>query len=382
MRIAHLCLSNFYVDNCAYQENQLVAQHVRDNHEVIVIASTEVIDANGFLSYTASREYFGSDGARVFRVPYRFNCLGKISKKIRIYKGTNDILEKFKPNAIMFHGTCALELLVVRRFIKKNPDVLFYVDSHEDFNNSARTFWSKWLLHWFIYRLTLLYVLPNIRKILCVSQETIYFQSNFYGIHSECLELFPLGGDIYEDWDYEKLRNQERVNRNISDDTCLLVQTGKIDSAKKLTNTLRALSQIPGDRVRLLVAGKLMPDVEEEVGLLLAADPRVSFIGWTSPGQLKALLCAADVYVQPGSQSATMQMSLCCRCAVVLDDVPSHHMYHDGNGYLVKNDTQLEAALLKMAHASRNELIAMSNRSRDVAAKWLDYKQLAQRIVA
>jgi 1,2-diacylglycerol 3-alpha-glucosyltransferase len=381
MKIVHICLSNFYVDNCGYQENQLVAQHVKEGHDVLVIASTEIIDKKGCLNYVSPSYYVGSDGAFVCRIPYSRWLLKRWAKKIRIYEGTNKLLTKFNPDVILFHGSCALEILVVAKYVKQHPRTVFYIDSHEDFNNSAKSFMSKWLLHWMIYRVILLNALPMVRKVLCITPETINFQREFYGLKDDQVELFPLGGDIYEDEAYYNVRKTERHARRISENICLYVQSGKFDKAKKLTNTLRAFSQIPGDHVRLLLAGKIMADVEKEVELLIAADPRVSFIGWINPSELKALLCAADVYVQPGSQSATMQMSLCCRCAVVLDDVTSHKIYHAGNGYLVENDAQLEQALLNMAKSSREELSAMSNSSRDVASRWLDYRKLAQRIL-
>jgi 1,2-diacylglycerol 3-alpha-glucosyltransferase len=381
MRIAHLCLSCFYVDNCAYQENQLVAQHVRDGHEVMVIASTEVIDEKGHLNYVAPTSYLGSDGAQVHRLPYRRWLPERVARKLRIYEGTRHHLSDFKPDVILFHGACALDLLVIAKFVQQHPEVAWYVDCHEDFNNSARNVVSKWLLHGLIYRPTLRHVLPMVRKVLCITPESIVFMRQFYGLKSEQVELFPLGGDVYEDDAYHNIRTAERYARGIADNTCLFVQSGKLDAAKKLTSTLRAFRQIPGDHVRLVIAGKLMPDVESEAQALIAADARVSFIGWVNPGSLKTLLCAADVYVQPGSQSATMQMSLCCRCAVVLDDVPSHHIYHDGNGYLVQNETQLASALQNMAQSSREVLTTMHSHSRDVAARWLDYRQLARRIL-
>ena len=70
MKILHLCLSCFYIDDAGYQENQLVRQHVRDGHEVLVIASTETFDGRGGLTYTEPKTYTGSDGARVIRIPY------------------------------------------------------------------------------------------------------------------------------------------------------------------------------------------------------------------------------------------------------------------------------------------------------------------------
>lgn len=382
MRIAHLCLSCFYVDDCAYQENQLVTQHVRDGHEVIVIASTEVIDGKGNLSYVQPDSYLGSDGAKVYRLPYWRWLPKNLARKLRIYKGTRKLLCEFKPDVILFHGTCAMELMVVANYVRHNSAIRWYIDCHEDFNNSARNFLSKWILHRLIYRPILRYVLPLVQKVLCVTPESITFMRDFYKLKPQEVELFPLGGDVYDDEAYNNVREVERAERDIDENVCLFVQTGKLDAAKKLTSTLRAFRKIPGDRVRLLIAGKIMPDVVEEVEVLLAADSRVSYIGWINPNELKALLCAADVYVQPGSQSATMQMSLCCRCAVVLDDVPSHHIYYRGNGLLVKNESQLTTGLLNLGLASRADLTTMSNNSRDIAAHFLDYRKLARRVLS
>ena len=45
MKIAHICLSCFYIDGFSYQENELVRQNVSDGHDVLVITSTETINA-------------------------------------------------------------------------------------------------------------------------------------------------------------------------------------------------------------------------------------------------------------------------------------------------------------------------------------------------
>ena len=39
MKIVHLCLSAFFIDNYSYQENMLPKYHVKMGHKVTVIAS-------------------------------------------------------------------------------------------------------------------------------------------------------------------------------------------------------------------------------------------------------------------------------------------------------------------------------------------------------
>ena len=67
MRVAHVCLSCFYIDGFGYQENELVRQHVADGHEVTVIASTETFGADRRLAYIAPSSFVGKVGAPVIR---------------------------------------------------------------------------------------------------------------------------------------------------------------------------------------------------------------------------------------------------------------------------------------------------------------------------
>ena len=92
------------------------------------------------------------------------------------------------------------------------------------------------------------------------------------------------------------------------------------------------------------------------------------------------LLCAADVYVQPGTQSATMQMSLCARCPVVLEDVPSHAPFVDGNGWLLKDTNDLPAVFRGISENS-SALAPMAAGSLEIALRLLDYRTLAARVL-
>ena len=77
-----------------------------------------------------------------------------------------------------------------------------------------------------------------------------------------------------------------------------------------------------------LLANRLVP---EKVPLVLQYNKR-DLPNAMSVEELNDLLCGTDVYLQPGTQSVTMQNSLCARCAVVIDDVPSHRIHHEGIG--------------------------------------------------
>lgn len=384
MNIVHCCLSCFYIDGYNYQENMLVREHVRAGHEVLVLASTENYDAQGQLSYSMPRCYSGSDGAEVVRLPYRRLGPHALMKKIRAYPSVYEKLCDINPDIIIFHGACAWELLTILRYKKNHPSVKLYIDSHEDFNNSARSFVSKNILHRLFYRPIFKKSIPYVEKVLCISLETMDFIGGFYNCPKDKIEYFPLGGFIFDDEEYKKNRISIREKYDISPDTLIFFQSGKFDAKKKLVESLEAFQKVPHlEKIQYLVAGVLQDDVKSDLETLLAKDDRIRFLGWKNAGELMQLLCAADVYVQPGSQSATLQNSICCRCAVIVDDVPSHYPFVKGNGWMINNSLSLSESFQCAIQAYNDgTLIAMNKKSLSIAKELLDYKKMAEYLVS
>lgn len=378
MKIAHLCLSCFYIDGRNYQENQLVKQHVSAGHDVLVLASTESHSAGGKIEYVSPGRYLGEEGAEVIRLPYAGNLPHFVRRKLRRHDGVYNLLRDFSPDVILFHGTCGYELITCAKYVRDYPDVLFYVDGHEDWNNSARSLISRELLHRIYYGRVLNKASPEIRKILCVSIEAMDFVEELYGIHRDQLEFYPLGGDPISPDRYSSLRKRGRDELSLSESTVVYLQSGKQTVRKKLLETLVAFS---ADRTRdavLVVAGVLDDEIREEAEHLMSQDDRVVFLGWLNPDSLTEYLCAADVYLQPGTQSVTMQHSLCCHCAIAIADVPSHQPYYCENGWLLGDETRLEDVF---ALASNANLGAMGENSYELASNMLDYAKLANRVL-
>lgn len=378
MRVLHLCLSCFYIDNAAYQENQLVRQHVDDGHEVLVIASTETFDGKGGLGYAKPGTYKGSDGAKVIRLAYASWLPRKIGQKLRIHTGVYDLIKEFRPEVILFHGCAGSEIVTAAKYVSNHPDVLLYADSHEDFNNSARSFASKNILHRLFYRNRMQAALPQLRKILCINVESMEFVSEIYGVPRDHLEFFPLGGKVLVEREIFDRREKIRAKYGLPADAFVFLQSGKMTKRKKLADSLEAFSKLEGDHLRLWITGLLTDEVKEELSTKVKADPRVSFFGWKTPDELNDFLCAADVYLQPGTQSVTMQNALCCGCAVIIDNVPGHRPYASAGATLVRDQTTLLEAMHDALTWDLEEkrAIALS-----FANETLDYKKLAKRIL-
>jgi 1,2-diacylglycerol 3-alpha-glucosyltransferase len=380
MRVLQCCLSCFYIDGYSYQENELIREHVKLGHEVLVIASTESFDDDQNKTYVEPGEYIGNEGARVIRLPFAKWLPFFLMRKVKAYSGFMNALESFSPDIIMFHGCSSYELLTVSKYKKRHPNALFYADSHADKNNSGKGFLSKNLLHKMFYKWVVQKSLAQIKKVLCISIESKNFCSEIYAIPETKLEFYPLGGYVFNDEEYLDRRNRLRQEYALSDDATLFLQTGKFDEKKKLVDSLKAFLVTQNSDFKFFIAGVFLNSVEKQASPLIYDDERVSFLGWKDSEAMKDLLCAADVYVQPGSQSATMQMSLCARCPVILDDVESHRVFIEGNGWLVNSNEELKKAFISI-EKDLTILKKMSHRSLQISEKMLDYKNLAQRIL-
>ncbi len=379
MKIIHLCVSCFYIDSMSYQENELVREHVKAGHEVLVIASTENHGKDKQVCYEEPNEYMGQEGAKVIRLAYE-GFPHAIAKKLRKHKSVYKLIKNFKPDAILFHGMCGPEILTVAKYKKDNPHVKFYADSHEDHNNSAQGFISKEILHKLYYAPMARRAAPYIEKILCVNVASMQFMHELYKIDKQKLEFFPLAGTPLTPSIITEKSAHTRKELGLLKRHIIFVQSGKQTRRKKLIESLRAFSKTENKDMRFLIVGQLFEDIEQEAKVLIAADKRIVFLGWKTAEQLTDILCAADIYLQPGTQSSTMQHSLCCGCAIIIDDVPSHAPYHVDNGWLINPDNSLNSIFEKI-EVSTNQIKTMGENSNHYAHEMLDYTVLAKRIL-
>ena len=375
-----MMLSCFYIDNYSYQENILPRQNAIDGHDVLILASTETYLFNEKLGYIEPKEYINQDGIKVKRIGYRSLPLGDFLKsKIRSYKNTYKIIEGFAPDIIMFHGTAALDIISVARYKKNNPKVKFYVDSHEDFNNSARTLFSKYVLHKFFYKKSINIALPYIDKIFYVGYECVNFLKDLYNIPEAKLEYFPLGGTIYTESDRLSKREKIRCFLDLKSDDLLLVHSGKMDVKKRTADIVNAFLKAEADNLVFVIIGSMSDAVKNELLTLVDNNQKIRYLGWKSADELLDYLCACDLYVQPGGQSATMQNALCCGAAAALYPHESHkYLLGDSVFYIETVDDMKDLFEL----IAKNPQILEEKRriSFKIAQEKLDYKKLAARL--
>lgn len=380
MKILHVCLASHYTEGLTYQDNILPDENAKDGHEVLVISDCFCY-VDGSLTEVSEEEKILPNGVRLIRKKYDYIVNEFISSKVRKVSGLYDLIYNFKPDIILFHGVAGWEMLTVAKYKKQNLSTKLYIDSHEDFNNSGTNIVSYVGQYLLFNRFIVDKIKKYVDKFLYVTEDSRLFLFKAYGLKNDVMEFYPLGGHVLNDADYFRLREDTRKSLMIPSESVLFLQIGKFDHLKKPIETVKSFSLTTRNDFKYIIAGNMDNDMHKELMKLIALDQRIEYIGWINGERLQELLCATDVYVQPGPhQSATMQMSLCARCAVILHDFPSHRHIFNNNGWLVKKQNEVDNVFLSIEKNS-DQLAEMSEKSYEFAKEWLDYSKLAKRIL-
>lgn len=379
MKIVHLELAGFYNENMSYQTNQLVKQNCLDGHDVTII-STNYQWKEGILSRIPIGNHITAEGARLIRLPYVPSLSNFNYHKFRKVRGLYRLLESIAPDVILSHDLCYWSVRDVIRYKQDHPEVKLYADTHTAYYNSGTNWLSLHVLHRMFYRPLIQKALPYLEKYWYIGTGEKQFSREVYGVPESLMEFYPLGGTLFSDEAYGEKRARRRAELGLAPDELLLVHSGKMDALKRTAELLRAFAAVPGLRAKLAVIGSIPADMEDTLRPLLEGDSRVVYLGWKSAEDLLEYLCAADLYCQPGSVSATMQNAICCGCPVLSFPHESYVETLDcGEFFWVRSQEDMESVFSGLASAPER-LEPMTEGSWRCAREILDYRQLAARL--
>ena len=307
MRVLHCCLAAVYVDGFGYQENIIPRIHNSQGHEVMILASTEILKPGVGHVYTKAGEYSNEDGIPVKRVPYIGGLPLKLAAKLRIYKGVLSSIEAFKPDVIFMHDAQTAATADVVNYVRKHPDCRLYIDSHTDFVNSAKTWVSKNLLHGILYKRYVRKTIPYAKKYYGTLPARVAFYRDFYGTPADKTEYLPLGvDDVSTPMDErEQVRTDLREQLGIKPDDFVVVSGGKLERRKNTTILMEAFNLLSQDNshIKLLLFGSVSPDISEKFEHLKAYNPDIVHIGWVPAKETYKYFFASDLACFPGTHS-------------------------------------------------------------------------------
>jgi glycosyltransferase involved in cell wall biosynthesis len=360
MRIVHV--TGYFAEEMAYQENLLPAGQAHLGHDVYVIAGRKVPDF-GFNSASRLLEAgsFECHGVKVIRLPHYF----EVRNKGPVLRGLYRQLRALEPDILFVHDV-GPSLVVGLAYKIFKPDVRLQFDCHSTPSNARNSLLGP--PYHAAFKLLFRMFSSRFDRLFATAPETADFMRRFYGLSDGQISLLPLPGDASALPHSRELRERVREELNVGESEEVLIHTGKLPGDKETLTLLQAFSNCSNPSRRLWIAGSVTPAFATTVQRYLEKDPRITFLGWSSPARLRELFCASDLLVQPGSLSNTFVDAICCGLPILLDDTPQgRYLTARGNGFVVaRGSVERLASSIDACFASET-LFKMRERSREAA---------------
>ncbi len=377
MRVLHLMLANFYIDNYSYQENYLPKYHKVQGHEVEIVASLFTFDENGKGKMLPKPDsYVNEYGIPVTRLAYR---KGKLSRRLNRYEGLREELERIAPECIFLHGIQSADVTEVIRYCKQHPDTVVYGDNHSDLVNSAHNWASKHILHRIIWRYYAKRLNPYVRKFYGVLPARVDFLTDMYGLPKHKVELLVMGADddCVKAANDSTVRLQKRKEYGLSDDDFVVVTGGKIDHNKpQVLRLMQAVNEWDDASAKLLVFGSVNSALQERFNSLLS--DRVQYIGWKQSSDIYNEFAVADLVAFPGLHSVLWEQAVAMGKPCVFRKLNGFdHIDLGGNCVYFEEDTT--KAYQTVLASAKTQLASMRQVAVEKGMAVFSYEQIAKR---
>mgnify|MGYP002863563006 CR=1 FL=1 len=384
MKILHLCLSCFYIDNYSYQENMLPKYHVLQGHEVQVLASLVSFDNKGnpcLIEHES--EYMASDNYKVIRTNYKrpFYFFNKIFRR---YNNVFNHISNFSPDIIFIHDCQFWDIFEVIKFIKKHPGVKVFVDGHTDLINSARNWLSREILHKIVWKYCAQAINPFTEKFYGVLPIRCDFFNSMYGIPKEKIELLVLGVDDLS-IPYDKrneIRTSVRNELGISSEDFVLVTGGKIDKKKNIELLLQAIQRLNNPSVKLIFFGNILPEMESII-LPLIRNENIKYVGWIKSELAYKYFFAADMAMFPGTHSVLWEYAVGCGIPAIFKNWEGMHHVDVGGNVIFLNEDSIDelTSVITRVISDLNLFNQMDNIAKNIGMNSFKYSVISENAI-
>lgn len=352
MRILHIMLSCFYIDNFSYQENLLPKYHFQSGNEVKIVASNFTFNNNGEGVYLKGRHTYNNEfGISVVRVEFAKNIFSKLFKK---YSNLQKELIKFNPDIIFVHGCQFLDLKKIVKYVKKNSNVKLFIDNHADFNNSGKNWLSKHILHGIIWKHLAHKALPYTKMFYGVTPARVDFLTDVYKLPKEKVRLLPLGADdeIVKKALNPAVKVEKRKLYNLSDKDFVIITGGKIDKNKSQIIDFMGTINKCDNSAKLLVFGSVTEELKEKFDAQIS--DKVKYIGWKKSEEIYYEFAAADLVVFPGLHSVLWEQAVGMGKPCIFKYIKGFNHVDLGGNCLFFEKDDIEEYKLKVYEAIKN----------------------------
>ena len=238
MRVSFVCTGNTFTPSMLYKENYFIKAAVELGMEVLVFASEyEYVLGK---RETSKLQETDIEGYHLVRMKYK-KVLGSefLTEKVRNVPELTKRLICYQPDFIFYNCPQIYNIRELGRIKEALPHTKIVLDFSTKYINSAKNPLSLYILHKVIYRSWLMRALPYADKIYYISEETKDFIQTVYGIPQERMEENGLPGEVISKEQYQKFRQEIRLEYGILNNQLLFVHSGKIGRLKRTVELLQ-----------------------------------------------------------------------------------------------------------------------------------------------
>lgn len=381
MKILHLCLGNFFIDNYSYQENMLPKYHVKQGHEVMVVASLFTFNNLGKgMNLPHPSKYQDNNGFTIVRLANKKPT--KWNRFFRHFEGLKQTIEAFSPDVIFSHNVSYGDTTIVVQYLKRHPNVRLFADNHADYVNSAKNWWSRHLLHPVIWRHFAKKLEPYLTKCYGVTPMRCRFLKEMYHIRPDLVEYLPLGVDddlIPEG--KEMIRTGIRKELGCTEDDFLIFTGGKIDRLKNTHILIEALKKLDSPAIHLVICGVLTPEMEY-LKETIESDSRLHYLGWCDAEKVMNCMLASDLACFPGTHSTLWEQAVGVGLPSVFKRWPEMEQVNvNGNCMFILGDNVDELSKVLLELSLKQELYCKIKGFANEASNSFRYSEIAKKSI-
>jgi glycosyltransferase involved in cell wall biosynthesis len=259
------------------------------------------------------------------------------------------------PDIIHITGWAWLShLFAIHAFYKMGKPTLFRGDSH--LLNTVRSG-----PHWWFKRGILRRIFSWPTGFLVVGAANRRYYETF-GVRPErlfaCTHSIDVGRFAEPDDRYEQEARLWRQQLGISDDTCVLLFSGKFEQIKKPTELMRSIQAVPNLQAILVMVGG--GELEDQIKAIAAADPvRFRILPFQNQSRMPIVYRLGDLFILPSASEtwglAVNEALACGRAVLVSDKVGCADDVVDlscGRVFRWSEPSSLPASIRELAHSN------------------------------
>ena len=183
----------------------------------------------------------------------------------------------------------------------------------------------------------------------------------------------PLPAPIVNEQEKQECKERIRKRHGIGADELLFVHSGKLVKEKKTSDIFEALRK-SDLRCKLIIIGSIPDSNRAELKNMIESEDRCMLLGWKNSDELRDYLSAADLYLQPGTQSVTMQNALCAGTPILIYPHVSYQVFCNGCEFQVRNSEDIRN-VLDMIRENPDMLLSKSESAYSIAREYFDVRR-------